>query len=342
MKILHLPLAALMTLIVAACSVQPQAATPQTGLHELTAANASAIVPLTRLHTDSPVYTVAFIPDTPLLASGEKDGTLLLWNTLTGEREAQLAQLDTPVRNIAIDSEGSLLAAAAWDGRILLWDLEALEERHVLEGHDEAASSVSFSPDGTRLVSGGWDHAVRVWDVQSGTLLAAHFDHSAPVLSVDFHTDGNRIVSGGWDNMVYVRDLGGDSPVYSKGPYPFSITAVLFDNSHEDRIIFSTTEDKVHLVNTESDKGVAGLGVHTGGTWGLLTLAQSPNGQFVATAGSSWNSVVYVWDLGKDKRFEILSGHRDFVWSVAFSPDGSLLASGSQDHTIQLWGVISE
>ncbi len=49
------------------------------------------------------------------------------------------------------------------------------------------------------------------------------------------------------------------------------------------------------------------------------------------------DGAVWLWDLGRGQEVARLSGHRSFVWSLAFSPDGATLASGSGDTTVRLW-----
>ena len=64
----------------------------------------------------------------------------------------------------------------------------------------------------------------------------------------------------------------------------------------------------------------------------------SPNGQFIA-AGSRHNGVVQIWDVATGALVERLRGHSGSVYSVAFTPDGNGLVSGSWDKTLKLWDV---
>lgn len=70
---------------------------------------------------------------------------------------------------------------------------------------------------------------------------------------------------------------------------------------------------------------------------GITCAAFSPNGQLVAASSS--NSIVYIWDVETGNRLETLRGHRDSVHSVAFTPDGKQLVSGSLDKTLKYWDV---
>jgi len=73
---------------------------------------------------------------------------------------------------------------------------------------------------------------------------------------------------------------------------------------------------------------------HQGAVW---TVALSPEGQTIASAGEDRD--IKLWSLNTGKLLQSLSGHSDTVWSVAISPDGRLLASGSADQTVKLWDL---
>ena len=60
------------------------------------------------------------------------------------------------------------------------------------------------------------------------------------------------------------------------------------------------------------------------------------SGEGEAVSGSR-DKTIKLWDLATGKEQATLKGHKDKVYSVAFSPDGKTLASGSQDSLIELW-----
>ena len=105
-----------------------------------------------------------FSPDGTTLVSEDQDGTVLLWDTETGEQKGRLTE---QVRGIEFSPDGTTLAS--WSGHnAQLWDAETGEHKRSLAGHTDYVYDVSLSPDGETLVSASEDKTVRVWDTETG------------------------------------------------------------------------------------------------------------------------------------------------------------------------------
>ena len=233
------------------------------------------------------------------------------------------------VRRAVFSPDGRLLVSCGEDKQVIVWDFARRERLKTLPDHTGWVTSVAFSPDGKLFATASHDQTVIVWDSARLEKIRVLGDHRAAVNAVSFSTDGRLLAAGSsgndnriilWDTLRWekVREIPGGTG------YP----PILF--SHDSRTIISSSGQW----DLDTGQRVAEVEV---GNW----VALSPDGTLMVTTKP--NGEVFFHKLsrpGETLGSRVLAhprGHQDFGRAVVFSPDGKVVATGSEN--ILLWDV---
>ncbi|QLE39811.1 NACHT domain-containing protein [Nostoc sp. C052] len=274
---------------------------------------------------------IAFSPDGTLLATGDAEGGLRLWQVATGQLVINFAGHLGWVWSLAFSPDGQLLASCSSDKTIRLWDVNTGKCLRTLSGHASSIWSVAFSADGQILASGGDEPTIRLWNVNTGDCYKILSGHTDRILSVSWSPDGQTLASGSADFTIRLWKINGECDRILEG--------------HSDRIwSLSWSPDGQTLASGSADFTIRLWEVSTGKCKILQehcdrvrSIAFSPNAQMLVSASD--DKTVRIWETNTGQCLNILPGHTNSIFSVAFNADGQTIASGSTDQTVKLWDV---
>ena len=141
-------------------------------------------------------WTIAYSPDSTLIATGNHAGKINLFNTQTGKSHERLETMGKFAMSVAFSPDGKLIACGVVDGMIKVFDVETGKMVHALEGHAMPVRSLTFSPDSLNLITGSDDSHIKMYDMRNVDQIATLSGHGSWILSVDASPNGTELASG--------------------------------------------------------------------------------------------------------------------------------------------------
>ncbi len=267
-------------------------------------------------------YRLAFSRDGTLLATGGPEGPIKLWDVATGQQRATLEGHTDGVREVAFAPDGKMLASAGDDETVRLWDLTALGDpkaltpRFTCKGHTGMAYTVAFAPDGNTVASGGIDQIVHLWEAHTGRPRTTAPKEGGDSSEAEHETTPLAERSGG----ILIR-------------HPGMVNGVTFSPDSRTLAVSSRSGVRLWDVATKRQtKTLEELG-------GEMAAAFFPDGRRLVTACHPMR----LWDVTTGRIEAALDGHIHYLYAMALSPDGKLLAGcggvSGKPGEVELWDV---
>lgn len=256
-----------------------------------------------------PVSSVAFSPDSQLLASGDAAGEIIRWDVTTGKSLTTYAVREGPV---PVQFSSGMNRTA----------------------NSTQIDALAFSPDQSVLAAGTLGAYTQTFQVDSGAELSPGFQQ-APVTDLGFSGDGT---------LLRVATQTGDASAWWRAPDPPQLL-----RGHEGSVRFAALDatgqravtggvDR-HLRVWDVVKQSLTHSLENAGE-AIAGGALSGDGRRAVTGG--YGSGITLWDLGDMKSLGKRYGHKKRVWAFDFAPDGERFATGSDDQTARIWEFSSQ
>ncbi|WP_417519909.1 toll/interleukin-1 receptor domain-containing protein [Minwuia sp.] len=330
--------------------------------------------------TQSPITAIAYSPDGRDVAFGAQDGQIAVMRIPDGRVIETYKFEIGIVDSLTYSPDGTLLAAGGSEGRVVVQPTDRWDGKLTIQGVDGGVGTLNFMPDGKRLVTGGRNGRIRMWTLDSpklarhidgigfgyamspdrGTYLASSNRDSnrldivdmvtserrvrvdglrGQIKDVTFSGDGQRFMVAQWDGTLSLHNAmdgkrladaklaDGDLKIGGMAEIGNGQVAVSFHNN-------AGPHPPIRIISFDGGAEGELSGPGPGANRTLIV-----NGDRSRLAAMGINDV-RLWNLTDRKLVAVLTDHEAYMRAIAFSPDGTKLATVADDSVVRLWNAV--
>ncbi|MBT3381789.1 MAG: WD40 repeat domain-containing protein [Lentisphaerae bacterium] len=281
------------------------------------------------------VRTVAYLPDGQHVVSGSVDGTLRVWDTVSGTTTRVITGAKLGAHAVAVSPDGHRVAAGCKDGVIREFDLNKGTLLRELKGHRGYVLTVAYTHDNERLLSGAGDGVIRIWGARGAKPDAVLEGHRGGVLAATLSADDKVVLSGGRDGTVRLWNTAEGALLATLRGHRGWVRGVAFAGDAEHAV---SAGEGGRILSWDLTSQELTTAVDTDNPWYALTC--SADGSTAFTAGA--DRTLSAWDLVKGTLIAARPGHERPIHGIALAPDGRRLVTASEDMTLLVWDTAAK
>jgi WD40 repeat protein/serine/threonine protein kinase len=293
-----------------------------------------------QLDTRSWVSAVKFSPDGKLIAVGDRDGLIRLWETSRWQEVASYSGHSMGVINLAFSPDGARLASIGMDDTLIQWEIDSGKMTQPIPIAVTSVTTVVYSQDSKLIATGGNDFKINLWDVKDLSLKGT-VTVSSKVIDMVAINNTNTLAVGGADRRVTIFDIANNDKLDQFEGMQFPLSSVV------------GSPDGGHIAGGDINGGIIVWNKDGNVSWKLPgILASADPGSLLASAHSlvfslDGKSLISVLRDGSFRVFDtetwelILSDQSRnlHVSRLAISPDSRFAISQNLNGELKVWDL---
>ncbi|NET41201.1 NACHT domain-containing protein [Okeania sp. SIO2B3] len=288
----------------------------------------------------STARSLAFTPDSKLLATGDESGKIHLWQVADGKKLLTWEGHTHIVRTMKFTADGQTLVSASSDRTVKFWHLASSKCLRSLLIDSQLLEATALNQNMQLLATCGIDGTIQLWNLNNGKYLATLQGHTSWIHKIVFSPSGEILATASKDRNIKLWSVNNGECLATLSGHQEAVRTVAFRPDGKVLASGGGFDFTIKLWDIRDIKNISLTATIPAHDNDIRGLAFSVDGKMLASG--SGDLTVKLWDVSYSDRPQLLKtlqGHTSWLYQVAFSPDQKILASSASDKKVNLWNI---